>query len=244
MWSPRSARRLAPIRRSTARFRARYWLSCDAVTGQAATLTRAGTGTFLDTAGATVTAGYGAPRLEARAWGDLASAGVRLSTDDLTYPLDWLPGQCTVLVQFWELGTRTTAGAGLLYAGRDDGTGARLIVDSDGTNYRATIHNGTDDEVVTLSTATPTTNQGAALLVQLDDNGTQQRIRLGLRVEGVAGVTWTAWSGWQTRAAAWGSGAKLRLNRVGSSGTQGAVTLRQVAWVDGLHEWADVEDGL
>ena len=60
----------------------------------------------------------------------------------------------------------TTANAGLVYLGNDGQTGARLILDSSGTNYRATIHNGTTSQSVSLATATPTTGQMARLLLQ------------------------------------------------------------------------------
>lgn len=139
-----------------------------------------------------------------------------------------------MLIEMAEAGTRTTAGAGLLYLGRDDQTGARLIVDSDGTNYRATVHNGTTSASATLATGTPTSGQTAQLVLQLDDDGTNQRVRLAITPLATGVTTQTAWSSTVTRAAAWGSGAKLRCNRVGSAGTQGSTWVRQVAWAAGL----------
>lgn len=208
----------------------------DAVTGQVGTLVRAATGTAVDINGTTYTAGHSMPRFENRdfsAGGARYELGLRLAADDLTWEANWLPETGTLYVEFSEEGTRTTANAGLVYVGNDGQTGARLIVDSSGTNYRATIHNGTTSQSVTLATATPTTGQMARLAVQLEDAGGNQRVRLLLSVGGGA-VTTTAYSSTVARAAAWGSGAKLRLNRVGSAGTQGSTWIRQVAWAPGL----------
>jgi hypothetical protein len=239
----RSVRRAAgPVIRSVSRFR---WQArsaeLEAVTAQVGTLVRAATGTAVDSAGVTYTAGHSMPRWEVRTWaGDRPALGIRLAADDLTWPCNWVPERASVLIELAEAGTRTTAGAGLLYLGRDDQTGARLIVDSDGTNYRATIHNGTSSASATLATATPTSGQLARLVVQLDDDGTNQRVRLALTPVATGITTETAWSSTVARAAAWGSGATLRLNRVGSAGTQGSTWIRQVAWMAGLLTASDM----
>lgn len=239
----RSVRRAAgPVIRSVSRFR---WQArrgeLEAVTAQVGTLVRAATGTAVDSAGVTYTAGHSMPRWESRTWAnDRAALGLRLAADDLTWPVNWLPERASVLLELAEAGTRTTAGAGLLYLGRDDQTGARLILDSDGTNYRATIHNGTSSASATLATATPTTGQLARLVLQLDDDGTNQRVRLALTPVATGVTSETAWSSTVTRAAAWGSGALLRLNRVGSAGTQGSTWVRQVAWMPGLLTASDL----
>ncbi len=230
-------RAIAPTLVSVSRFR---WqarrATLDAVTGQTGTLTRAATGTALDITGTTYTAGHSMPRWENRdfaAGGSRYELGLRMAADDLTWDANWLPETGTMLVEFSEEGTRTTANAGLVYLGNDGQTGARLILDSSGTNYRATIHNGTTSQSVTLATATPTTGQMARLLVQLEDTGGNQRVSLTLRV-GSGADTAAGFSATVTRAAAWGTGAKLRLNRVGSAGTQGSTWVRQVAWCPGL----------
>lgn len=231
-----------PVIRSVSRFR---WQArsaeLEAVTAHVGTLVRAATGTAVDSAGVTYTAGHSMPRWEVRTWaGDRPALGIRLAADDLTWPCNWVPERASVLVELAEAGTRTTAGAGLLYLGRNDQTGARLILDSDGTNYRATIHNGTTSASATLATATPTSGQLARLVVQLDDDGTNQRVRLALTPVATGITTETAWSSTVARAAAWGSGATLRLNRVGSAGTQGSTWIRQVAWMAGLLTASDM----
>jgi hypothetical protein len=207
----------------------------DALTGQPGTLVRASTATAVDLTGATYTAGYGMPRWEHRAWSGSSryELGLRLTTDDVTWPASWAPETATLYVECAEAGTRTTSGAGLVSVANAAVTGARLVLDSDGTDYRATIHTGSTSASVSLATATPTTGQMAQLALQLEDDGTDQRVRLLLSVGGGA-VTTTAWSSTVTRAAAWGTGATLRVNRVGSAGTPGDTWLRQIAWCPGL----------
>ena len=224
-------RQNAPVLTAVSRFRwqGRFG-SLDALTGQAGTLTRAATGTAVDANGTTYTAGHSMPRWEARS----SQLGLRLAADDLTWPCNWVPEQATILIDFSEAGTRTTAGAGLLYVGNDAQSGGRLIVDASSNQYRATIHNGTTSQSVSLATTTPTTDEEARLLVQLDDDGTDQRVRLILDVVGEAGETITAWSSTVTRPATFGATTKVRANRVGSAGTQGSTWIREIAWVSGL----------
>lgn len=230
-------RAIAPTLTSVSRFR---WQArrgtLDAITGQVGTLTRASTGTAVDITGTTYTARHSMPRWENRdfnAGGSRYELGLRMTADDLEWAANWLPETGTFYVEFSEEGTRTTTGAGLLYLGRDDQTGARLFVNSSGTNYQATIHNGTTSQTIALATATPTTGQMARLAVQLLDSGGNQQVRLILRV-GSGSDTTTAYTTAITRAAAWGTGAKLRLNRIGNAGTQGSTWVRQVAYAPGL----------
>jgi hypothetical protein len=228
----RSVRRPnAPILTAVSRFR---WQGrfgeLDALTGQAGTLVRAATGTALDANGVTYTAGHSMPRWESRS----SQLGLRMAADDLTWPCNWVPETATLLIDFNEQGTRTTSGAGLLYVGNDAQSGGRLIVDADSNQYRATIHTGTTSQSVSLATSTPTTGQQARLAVQLEDDGTNQRVRLTLAIVGVSGETTTAWSSTVARTATWGATAKVRANRVGSAGTQGSTWVREIAWCAGL----------
>jgi len=232
-------RAVSPTLVSACLFRwAARWGSLDAITGQTATLTRAAAGTAIDSLGVTYAAAPSMPRWEVRS--DLL--GLRLSTDDLTWPANWVPQTLTAAVAINELGTRTTAGAGLLYIGNAGQTGARLVIDASSNQYRATIHNGTTSQSVSLATSTPTSLQMATVAVQLEDTGGTQRVRLLLRVAGVD--TGTAWSSTVTRAAAWGTASTVRLNRVGSAGTQGATWVRDVTIVPGLASLDDVAERL
>jgi len=227
-------RESAPPRlKASARFRVQARRGLDALTGQAATLVRASTATITDSAGATVTIGHSMPRLESRTWLGAPAIGVRLGTDDLTYPLDWLPETGTLFVEGINLGTAQTNGRGLVYLGRDDATGARLVVRGTGTTLAVDFINaGGLTSTATLGSAVA---NGAAfhLVVQLDDDGTNQRVRIGGAVNGTP-VALSAYGTARARAAAWGTEARCRVNRVGSAGSQGDVWLRQLAWHAGL----------
>lgn len=236
--SPAAARHTVPAIRSGARFRVRYGLSLDALTGQAATLTRASTSTVLDSTGASVAVGYGVPRHEVRPWYSGTAAGVRFGTDDCTYPLDWRPEAGTLYVAGRNTGVAQGSG-GLVYLGRNDATGARLWVAGTSGSLAVTLDNGTTTSTATLGASVASGDQ-LELAVQLDDNGTNQRVRIGGRVNG-APVAWSAWGSSIARAATWGSGALFRVNRIGSSGTQGDVWLKELAWEPGLWDVHELE---
>lgn len=234
---PRARRTLAPPSlRSQSRFRVQYArvveYGLDALTGQPATFTRASTSTILDSAGLTVPVGYGLPRAEVRDWFGVPSAGVRFGAgDDCWYHCGWLPESGTLLLEGINLGTAQSDGAGLAGIMRDDATGNRLVVRGTGTTFAADLIGGSTS-TATLTVAVP---HGAPfeLAVQIDDDATDQRVRVGGTVHG-ATVAWSAWGDPIPRITAWGTGARLRLNRVGSAGLQGDAWWRQVAWEAGL----------
>jgi hypothetical protein len=180
------------------------------------------------------------PRWESRTWGASSRLGLRMAADDLSWPVSFTPRTMTVVVEMSEAGTRTTAGAGLFYLGNDAVSGARWQIDSTGTLYRATIHNGTTSVSVTLATAVPTTGQAARLTMQVEDDGTNWRVRLVNDVVASAGEEETGWSSTIARATTFGSTTRARLNRVGSAGTQGSTWVAQCAIVAGLRSADDV----
>lgn len=187
------------------------------------TLTRSGSANAVDSAGATYACPPHAPRWEVRdlsaSVGTRDTVGLRVTSDDVVWPSTiWLPAACSVAVDLVNEGGRTISGGGVIYYGRDDATGARLWIDSDGTNYRFTHHNGTSSVSATLATATPATGTRATLLGELRADGA---VRLSLAVGGSRSATSTSWSSTLALASAWGAGARWRLNRVGSAGTQG-----------------------
>lgn len=233
----------APTLRASSRFRAQIRRGLDALTGQAATLVRASTATITDSAGATVTVGHSMPRLEPRTWLGSAAVGLRMTNDDLTYPLDFLPEAATVFVELVNLGTAQTNNLGLVYLGRDDATGARLVVRGTGTTLAVDFVNAAGlTSTATLGSALAN-GAAAQLLVHVDDDGTNQRVRIGGAVNG-ADVGLSAYGTARARAAAWGTGAKIRVNRVGSAGAQGSVWIRDLAWHPGLLTVAEMLERL
>lgn len=207
--------------------------SLDTVQGHTGTLVRAATGTAVDSNGTTYTAVHSQPRWEMRDdIGTRDAIGLRLAADDLTWPVAPAPAALTAYVACWEVATRTTTGAGLLYLGNAGQTGGRLLIDSTGTNYRATLHDGSTSQSATLATGTPAVGAYTELLLTVTAAGL---VTLTLAVNGGAPVSAVAGSA-LTLPAAWGTGAVLRVNRVGSAGTQGSTCLRRVKVAAGVHD--------
>jgi hypothetical protein len=215
-------------------------LSLSALTGQAGTLTRSAAATFVDSAGATVTAPNGAPRWESRALFGEPAVGLRLSTDDLTWPLEWTLGPRTLYLEAINLGTAQTNNQGLLYAGRNDQTGARWLVRGTGTTFAASFFNASNQESTATLGAAVANGATVQLVVHLDDDGANQRTRIGGAVNG-ATVDWSAYGTARARAATLGTGALLRANRLGSAGLQGSCWLSDVAVYPGLLSLAECQ---
>lgn len=236
---PASRTNASPTLRSTQRFRAEYARGLTAITGHAPTFTRASTATFTDSAGVTVTAPHSRPRREARTWNGAAELGLRVSTDDLTYAWDVLPESGTFLLELIDLGTAGTANAGLLYVGNDGATGARLAVTGGSNTYAVTYTNAGGLTSVATFGSTVSSSDVVQVVVQFEDDGTNQRVRIGGTDNG-ATVAFSAWGTARARSATWGTGTRLRLNRIGSAGTQGSAWLRTVAYAPGLLTLADL----
>lgn len=230
---PRAQRaQSVPAVRSALRFSLPFRRGLTAITGQTATLVRASTATLVDSNGTTVTVGHTMPRWESRTWGGSAALGLRVVTDDLTVPWSLPPAAGTWLIEAINLGTAQTSGAGLMYLGRDDATGARLVVRGTGTTFAVDLVNAAGDtSTATFGTAV-SSGHAVQLVVQIDDDGASQRVRIGGTVNG-GGVAFSAYGTARARASAWGTDAKLRFNRVGSAGTQGSAWLRSVAYHTG-----------
>jgi hypothetical protein len=192
----------------------------------AGTLTRAASATATDSLGVSYTCPNGVARWDVR--GGLV--GLRLGTaDDLAWaPSQWRPQAVTLGVDLTNTGGRTITNGGVLSYAIDAGTGARLVLDSSGTNYRLTHHNGTSSVTATLAGTALASDARGRLIGWLRADGA---VRLGLAL-GVSGELSdvTAWSSTLTLASAWPAGARWRANRLGSGGTRGDCWLRD-AWV-------------
>lgn len=226
---PPATRRLTPPTvRSVARWR---WLgrllSLDAMTGQVGTLTRAATGTALDSLGGTITWPHSAARWEIRG----GRGGLRMATDDLTWPCTFTPEAGTLLVDWTQL-TALTNGMGVLYIGDDAQSGNRFSLRGGaGNTLVAELRIGGNTSTATL-TGTVATNDAVVAVVQLDDDGTNQRVRIGAYVNG-ATVAFSSYGTAIARGTAWAAGAVVRANRIGSAGTQGSMWLADAAWFPG-----------
>lgn len=222
-----------PLLRTAQRLRVEFARGLAALTGQTPAFARASTATFTDSAGATVTAPHSRPRRESRMWFDTPELGLRVSSEDLTYTWDVLPESGTFLLELIDLGTAGTSGAGLLYVGNDGQTGARLAITGGSNTYTVTWTNAGGLTSEATFGATVSSGHAMQLLVQVDDDGTNQRVRVSGTHNGLS-IGFSAWGTARARSAAWGTGTRLRLNRVGSAGTQGSAWLRTVAYAPGL----------
>jgi len=239
--APSSRRALSgPTLHSPHRVRVEFSRGIDARTGHVATFTRASSATLTDSAGVVVTVAHSRPRLEPRLWlGGGAAVGLRMTTDDTTYPCEWTPEDGTLVVSGIDLGTAAVSGAGLAYIGRDDATGNRLVVRGTGTSYAVDMVIGANTSTATFGSVIANGDK-VDLAIYLNDDGTSQRVRIGGFVNGVA-VTVSAFGATIARGGSWGAGAKLRLNRVGSAGTQGNAWFREVSWEPGAPTLSIVE---
>lgn len=212
------------------------------LTGLAGVLTRAATGTAVDSAGTSYTAVNAQPRWE---WRDLDSDSVReavgllMGTGDRVVfsqggaALALRPMAMSGLLEFVETGGAAIGSSALQYLGNDGVTGARLVIDSTGTFYRLRHHNGTTEVTVTLAVA-PTSGQRVRLRWQLYSDGS---VQLWQSINGAA-ETATVRSSANTLAASWGAGsAFLRLNSLGS-GTATTGWYRLLKMVAGLPDLA------
>jgi hypothetical protein len=202
--------------------------------GDAGTLTRTGTHTAVDANGATYTAADAAPLWEAMdiGSGQRDALGLRMDTDDITFPVAPPPQALTWFVEFTPLSGQD----GVFYLGNDGQSGARLWIAPSGSNYRLSHNNGSVTRTSTLS-APPGATDRVRLAAQLYDDGSVQ-LHQSLD-EGV--VSSASRSSAATLAAAWGTGTTLRLNRVGSAGAQGGCVLRRLKIAAGVLSLAAID---
>jgi hypothetical protein len=190
------------------------------------TLTRSASGAAVDSLGQSYTCPEGVARWDVRE----GATGLRLGTaDDLAFEsAAWKPQAVTLAVELANTGGRTIADGGVIAYSIDAGTGARLVLDSSGSNYRITHDNGSTSVTSTLTGTGLASEERGRLIAWLRDDGA---VRLGMaRGEARELTALTAWSSTLALAEAWPSGARWRVNRTGSAGTRGDQWLREV-WV-------------
>ena len=194
----------------------------DALTGQVGTLTRAATAAPTDGNGVARTVVHSQPAWQTNT--THSRTGLLLGTNaNLAWALPVLPQAMSGMVEFVENGTVGSAGAGLFYLGNDGATGARLYLDSTGTQYRLTHHNGSSSVTATMTGTAPTTGQRVRLRWWLYSDG---KVLLQQSINGAA-ETGPAASATNTLAAAW-AGTTCRLNSLGTANLGNTVALGAV----------------
>lgn len=159
--------------------------------------------------------------------------GINLGTSDILrshVATGWLPQELTGELLFVERGARTgTAGGTLLaLAGDDPTSGVRVYLDTTGTYYRFTYHNGTTSVAATLTSGQPTAGQLVRMRFAISASGV-----LTLRQSINSGAYTSATSSALALPAAWASGTRLRIGRRGSTQNPAALTLLSVLLAPG-----------
>lgn len=212
------------------------FLSLAAASGQAGTATTSASANLIATDGTTLAAVNGMPR-----WQVLdVEAGIAgretpslwLGTGD-TVAWDTAPsltGGLTLALRFVQPASFPAAGKGLLYLGNDAVSGARLYIDSTGTQYRVTHHNGTSPVTSTLTGTAPTVGQVVLLVATLDTSG-----RVQITQTRDANTPQVATQSGTLSLAALGASPRLRANGIGTANTTAFGLVR--AWLSPGTTW-------
>jgi hypothetical protein len=188
-------------------------------TGQIGVLARASATTATDRNGNSRAVAYHQPAVEML---DLDEDDIRETPSLLTdadlvaWPVLFGLRDMEIYVRFIEVGTIGTSGAGLIYLGNDAVSGARLFIQSNGTHYVLSHHNGTS-AVTSTAAAAPTAGQLVELVATFNADGSVQ-LTQAINAGNPASATASAA---HTPAAAWGATTKLRANSTGTGGTTG-----------------------
>lgn len=188
--------------------------------------------------GGTYTAPGSMPSFEARTVDGVEQPTLHMgASDTLVWTPGWLPQTLSGRLTFVELGARTTAGATLMaISGDDPTTGVRLYLDTSGTYYRLTYHNGTTSVAATLTVGQPTSGQ------EVDMLWTWSAAGLTLKQSINGGAFTTATSGALALPSAWPSGARIRLNRRGATANAAVASYSSLLFAPGLLSDTEIQE--
>lgn len=205
---------LALISRCFVHFRARD-LTVDTVSGQLGTFTRGATASVNDALGVAFTVGQQLPRFDWRSWLGSSVVGLLMGTTDrLTYECSWRPQAFSFWLRFQMVTTMPTASMTLWSISNDTPNGARVWLDSTGTFFRLRHNNGSTEVTATLAVAPVNTDRVELRGTVFSDGSVQLYQSINEAAE-----TFTARTAANALAAAWGTGAKARLNGAGTGNT-------------------------
>jgi hypothetical protein len=213
----------------------------ESVCGRTATYARAETlSGVTDGAGTTYVAPHSLPAWEMRdADGDSVreAVGLRLGTADvLSWPAPPAPQAMAGLLAFIETGALVDEDATVFAIANDAVTGARLWIDTSGSYYRLNYSDGTTTRTATLTAGQPTSGQSVRLRWTLSAAGV---VSLWQSINGGAETTATAAA--LALPAAWGDGARVRLNSRGATVNPARGWYRRAKIVDGAPDVATLE---
>ena len=210
-------------------------LSVDADTGQAGVATFAASANVIASDATTFAAVAGMPRWQMQ---DLQAVPTGRESPTLWLgvgdTLAWtvaprLTG-VTLSLQFVQPSVFPTVGTGLLYLGTDAVSGTRLYLDSTGSQYRVTHHNGTSPVTSTMTGTAPTSGQLVTLRATLASTGAVQvHQTIGEDDETSATASGTL------AVVALSAASRLRLNGIGTANTTAYAARR--AWLSPGTTW-------
>lgn len=201
-------------------------LSLDADTGQPGTGSFAASANVVATDGTTVAGVAGMPRwqvldLEAGIAGRESPSLWLGSPDTLSWSVSPALGGLTLALRFVQPASFPASGKGLLYLGNDGVSGARWYLDSTGTQYRVTHHNGSSSVTSTMTGTAPTSGQVVLLRATLATTGAVQ-----IHQTRDANTEQSATASGTLTVNALPTGARLRLNGIGTANTTSFGALR------------------
>jgi hypothetical protein len=203
-----------------------------ALSGQAATFSRAATATPADVNGTTRTVVHSQPAWQHEDWDGDATRDtpcLLMGTSDKCYWSMLAPPEAgTWSVEFVERGTLATASDAIAYIGNAGNTGARLWIDSTGTFYRVRHHNGTAEVTSTISSGAPTAGQRVIIRVVLASTGSVQIFQ---SINGAAETSGSA-SATNALATAW-SDTRLYLGTTGDTNAGSTAFVRARMYLGG-----------
>lgn len=200
-------------------------------TGQTGVIVRASATTALDRNGVARDVVFHQPAIQMH---DLDADSIReqpallLDADLCAWATSIAVQACTVYARFIEIDTVTHSADGLFYLGNDGASDARLYIDSSGSFYRLTHHNGTSAVTSTLAAA-PAAGNLVELIGTYNANGS---VQLAQSINEAA-LTTAAASVAHTPAVAWGATQRVRLNSTGTGGNKGESAFIDVKIVPG-----------
>lgn len=202
--------------------------SLDAITGQAGTGAFTTANNLIGSDGTTLAALTGMPRwqmldIEAGVTGRETAGLLMGSGDTLAWPIPLRTDAATLLLGFVQPASFPASGKGLLYCGDDAISGARWYVDSSGSQYRLTYHNGTSSVTSTMTGTAPTSGQVVWLRGTRSATGAVQLYQtINEAAETTPGASGTL------TPVAFGSPCIVRLNGIGLANTTAFTPFRVI----------------
>jgi hypothetical protein len=151
--------------------------------------------------------------------------GLRMGNDDIlrgNSPVAWVPQELCGELLFVDRGARTTTNATLFaIAGDDPTSGVRIHLDTSGSYYRFTYHNGSTSVIATLTSGQPTAGQLVRMRWGWASNGV---VSLRQSINGGAETTATSGALALPSATAFES-ARVRIGRRGLTQNPAPLTL-------------------